>query len=86
MANKTSKRHENVQSQLTWMEARGVIHTYSPPSLSVSRYGITMHEHGPSLGLTLPEAEAWVSGAVTMWAYYTTHHAENEAGDWIKQA
>jgi hypothetical protein len=73
MPSKIASRHANVQSQLAWMERKGIIHTYSPPSVSVSRYGITMHEHGPSLGLTLNEAEAWVSGAITMWAYISAN-------------
>lgn len=69
----TANRHKNVQSQLSWMEAKGIIHTYSPPSASEAKYGITMREHGDRLGLTLSEAEAWVSGAITMWAWYSNN-------------
>lgn len=85
MASKTSTRHENVQRQLGWMEARGIIHTYSPPSASVSRYGVVMHEHGPHLGLSLSEAEAWVSGALTMWTWYSTRYSTAEDGSLIPQ-
>lgn len=83
MASKLRTRHDNVQRQLAWMEARGIIHTYSPPDASVSKYSVTMHEHGPHLGLTLAEAEAWVSGALTMWTWYSTRYSTAEDGSLI---